>query len=113
MRFRARLLFFFFAQCIYYISVYMHLLLSICYLVYLHACITLSIIVKGLVLRDTNFVKAINESFSNVANDLHLDFAPLRVIHTIDEYIISSEAIERLLTAIKKRKCNGPNEIPN
>ena len=69
---------------------------------------------KGSFLRDTDLAEAINDSFSNVASDiLPLEFAPIPVHYTPDEYIISPEAVERSLLAIKERKSCGPDEIPN
>ena len=65
-------------------------------------------------LRDTDLAEAINDSFSNVASDiLPLEFAPIPVHYTPDEYIISPEAAVRSQLAIKERKSCGPDEIPN
>ena len=70
--------------------------------------------IDGFFLRDTDLAEAINDSFSNVASDIPpLEFAPIPVHYTPDEYIISPEAVERSLLAIKERKSCGPDEIPN
>ena len=65
-------------------------------------------------MRDAALAEAINDSFSNVAGDIpRLEFNPIPVHDTPDEYIISPEAVERSLSAIKERKSCGPDEIPN
>ena len=70
--------------------------------------------IDGTFLRDTDLAEAINDSFSNVASDIPpLEFTPIPVHYTPDEYIISPEAVERSLLAIKERKSCGPDEIPN
>lgn len=70
--------------------------------------------IDGSFLRDTDLAEAINDSFSNVASNIPpLEFAPIPVHYTPDEYIISPEAVERSLLAIKERKSCGPDEIPN
>ena len=70
--------------------------------------------IDGSSLRDTDLAEAINGSFSNVASDIPpLEFTPIPVHYTPDEYIISPEAVERSLLAIKERKARGPDEIPN
>ena len=74
------------------------------------SCIT----IDGTFLRDTDLAEAINDSFSNVASDIPpLEFTPIPVHYTPDEYIITPEAVERSLLAIKRRKSCGPDEIPN
>ena len=73
-----------------------------------------SIKVNGSVLQDKALAEAINESFSEVADDIpRLDFTPIPVLHVPDEYIISPEAVESSLSLIQERKSVGPDEIPN
>ena len=73
-----------------------------------------SIKVNGSVLWDKALAEAINESFSEVADDIpRLDFTPIPVLHVPDEYIISPEAVESSLSLIQGRKSVGPDEIPN
>ena len=69
--------------------------------------------IDGSSLRDTDLAEAINDSFSNVTSDIPpLEFAPIPVHYTPEEYIISPEAVERSLLAIKERKSCGLDEIP-
>ena len=72
------------------------------------------ICIDGSFLRDTDLAEAIKDSFSNIASDIPpLEFAPIPIHYTPDEYIISPEAVERSLLAIKESKSCGPDEIPN
>ena len=70
--------------------------------------------IDGSFLGDNHLAEAVIDSFSNVASDIPpLEFAPIPVHFTPDEYIISPEAAERSLLTIKERKSCGPDEIPN
>ena len=65
-------------------------------------------------MRDNDLVEAINDSFSEVANDIPpLQFTHTSVTTVPSEYIITPEAVERSLSFIKERKSSGPDEIPN
>ena len=73
-----------------------------------------NITVNGTILRDTDLVNAINESFCYVASDITpLEFTPILVTQIPDKYSISPDEVERSLSTIQERKSIGPDDIPN
>ena len=60
-----------------------------------------------------DLVEVINDSFSKISSDIQpLEYSPVPVDHTPDEFIITPEAVERSLLAEREGKSPGPDDIP-
>ena len=70
-------------------------------------------VVNDSVLSGLDLVEVINDSFSKISSDIQpLEYSPVPVDHTPDEFIITPEAVERSLLAVREGKSLGPDDIP-
>ena len=71
-------------------------------------------VVNDSVLSGLDLAEVINDSFSKISSDMQaLEYSPVPVDHTPDEFIITPVAVERSLLAVKEGKSPGPDDIPN
>ena len=71
-------------------------------------------VVSDSVLSGLDLAEVINDSFSKISSDMQpLEYSPVCVDHTPDEFIITPVAVERSLLAVKEGKSPGPDDIPN
>ena len=70
--------------------------------------------VNGVTVSGFDLAEIINDSFTKVSADMQaLQFDPIIVESTPDEFIISPGEVETSLKAINERKATGPDNIPN
>ena len=60
-----------------------------------------------------DLAEVINYSFSKISSDMQpLEYNPVPVDHTPDEFIVTPEAVEHSLLAIREGKSPEPDDIP-